>query len=216
MREKKTAALVGVGILLALNIAMAATPSQTFNAVINRYAGLNTFKAIFNEKICSKTDGTCTMLGGTFTYASPNKFRVDVSLPTEQLVLSDGSVTWIYIPSANQAIKTRPGPEQALFLFASNLRNYNEQYTVELKSTKDYLEAHFTSKPDKKVYLKEFVLLINPSANEIAGVKMEQGEMEITFMLEKTQFNVSVPGPMFTFSPPEGTTVIEDTGTGYQ
>ncbi|TET21256.1 MAG: outer membrane lipoprotein chaperone LolA [Candidatus Stahlbacteria bacterium] len=204
------AALVGVGFLVA------ASPRKTFNAVITRYAGISSLTASFEERICSKKDGTCQILKGTFTYASPNKFRVDVTVPMEQLVLSDGVVTWIYLPTANQAIKTKPGPEQEMFLFVERLQNYSEQYTVQLKPAKEFLEAHFTVKPGKKVFVKSFVMLIDASRNELAGIKVEQGDNEVIFLLEDFQYNAEVAESQFTFSPPEGTTVIEDTGTGYQ
>jgi len=210
LRRGILAALVGVGLLIA------ATPRESFNAVIKRYAGLRSLKASFNEQICSKKDGTCYRLNGTFTYASPNMFRIDVTTPSEQLVVSDGITTWIYLPSANQAIQTKPGPEQDVFLFVGKLTNYSEQYTVELKTTKDWLEAHFTAKPGKQVFLEKFVLLIDPSKNDLAGVKVEQGDQEITFLLEEVSLNPTIPDGRFTFSPPEGTTVIKDTGTGYQ
>ncbi len=210
MRRLILAALAGVGFLAA------ATPSETFNAVITRYAGISSLTASFEERICSKADGTCQILKGTFTYASPNKFRVDVTVPMEQLVLSDGVVTWIYLPTANQAIKTKPGPEQEMFLFAARLQNYSEQYTVKLKSGKEHLEAHFTAIPGKKVFLKGFVLLIDASRNELAGVKVEQGDNEVIFLLDSLQYNTKVAESQFSFSPPDGTTVIEDTGTGYQ
>lgn len=204
------AALVGVGFLAA------ATPSETFNAVINRYAGISSLTASFEERICSKKDGTCQILKGTFTYSAPDKFRVDVTVPMEQLVLSDGKVTWIYLPTANQAIKTKPGPEQEMFLFAERLKDYDEQYTVQLKPGKEHLEAHFTAIPGQKVFLKGFVLLIDASRNELAGIKVAQGDSELVFLLEDLQYNAAVADTKFSFSPPEGTTVIEDTGTGYQ
>ncbi len=204
------ATLAWVGFLAA------ASPSETFNAVISRYAGISSLTASFEERICSKADGTCQILKGTFTYASPDKFRVDVTVPMQQLVLSDGEVTWIYLPTANQAIKTKAGPELELFLFAARLQNYSETYTVKLKPGKKHLEAHFTAKPGEKVFLKDFILLIDASRNELAGIKIEQGDNEVIFLLDSLQYNTKVAEGQFSFNPPEGTTVIEDTGTGYQ
>jgi len=214
LRRSILTALVGVGFLVAVNSVIAATPRETFNAVISRYAGISSLKASFEEKICSKKDGTCQILKGTFTYVAPSKFRVDVTVPMEQLVVSDGITTWIYIPTANQAIKTKPGAEQEIFLLIGKLQNYKERYTVELKSAKEYLEAHFTAKLGAKVFLKEFVLLINPSTHSIGGIKVSEGDTEMIFTMHDIQHNVKVADSKFTFSPPEGTTVLEDTGTG--
>ena len=205
-----------LAVLVVVGVLAAASPRKTFNAVITRYAGISSLTASFEERICSKADGTCQILKGTFTYASPDKFRVDVTVPMQQLVLSDGVVTWIYLPTANQAIKTKPGPEQEMFLFVERLQNYSEQYTVQLKPAKEFLEAHFTAKPDAKVFLASFVMLIDASRNDLAGVKVEQGDSEIFFLIKDVQRNATVADTKFSFSPPEGTTVIEDTGTGYQ
>lgn len=210
MRRSILAALAGVGFLVA------ATHQETFNAAISRYAGISSLTASFEERICSKKDGSCQILKGTFTYAAPDKFRVDVTVPMEQLVLSDGKVTWIYLPTANQAIKLNPGPELEMFLFVERLTNYSETYDVTLKSGKEYLEAHFTAKPSTKVFLSSFVMLIDASRNDLAGVKVEQGDSEIFFLIDDVQRNAEVADTKFSFNPPEGTTVIEDTGTGYQ
>jgi outer membrane lipoprotein carrier protein len=210
LRRSILAALVGVGFLAA------ATHQETFNAVISRYAGISSLTASFEERICSKKDDSCQILKGMFTFASPDKFRVDVTVPMQQLVLSDGKVTWIYLPTANQAIKTNPGPEQELFLFVERLQNYSKQYTVKLKPGKEHLEAHFTAKPDAKVFFSSFVMLIDTSENDLAGVKIEQADNEIFFLIDDVQRNAAVADTKFSFSPPDGTTVIENTGTGYQ
>lgn len=210
MRRLTFLSLLGVGLLTA------ATPQETFNAVINKYAAANSLKANFSEKICSKSQGTCQELRGTFLYSSPNKFRLDVVIPMEQLVVSDGTTFWIYLPTQSQAIKTNPGPEQQLFLFASSLKDYHKTYTVSVKQVENMVEATFKAKPDQQPFLKEFTLVLDPKTNDIEDIKITEGDSEITFSLISLKLNVSTSPNQFLFDPPEGTTIIKDTGTGYQ
>lgn len=210
MRRLTLIALVGVGVLFAT------TPQESFQAVINRYANVSSVKASFNQQVCSKADGTCQILRGTFLYVSPDKFRLDVTIPQEQLIVYNGNTSWIYLPTANQAIQLNPGPEQEIFLFLSKLKNYSETYTVKLQQTEEWLQAHFTAKQGKQAFLKEFVLLIDPAINDIAGIKIENSTTEITFLLEEMEHGVKTTPEQFSFTPPEGVTVIRDIGTGYQ
>lgn len=210
MRRMISISLLGVGFLLA------ATPQETLNSVISKYSSASSLKAIFKEQICSKSQGTCQELRGTFIYSSPNKFRLDVVIPMEQLVVSDGNTFWIYLPTQNQAIQTKPGPEQELFLFVSRLSNYSEIYTVNTVQKDGTVEAKFTAKPDKQPFLKEFTLLLDPNKNDIDGIKITEGDSEIIFYMESVKLNVKTSPSQFLFSPPEGTTIIKDTGTGYQ
>jgi len=203
-------ALAGVGFLFA------ATPQQSFNSVISRYSGSVSLRASFNQQICSKADGTCQMLRGTFLFSAPESFRLDVNFPQEQLMVCNGEKSWIYLPTANQAIELNPGPEQELFLFLTHLKDYDETYDVELKAGEEFLEAHFSAKEGKQVYLDKFVLLIDPAINDIAGVKIENTTSEIIFYLEEMNRGVEISPEQFTFVPPEGVIVIRDTGTGFE
>ncbi|MBN2381161.1 outer membrane lipoprotein carrier protein LolA [candidate division WOR-3 bacterium] len=210
MRRVAFIALVGVGFLIA------ATPEERFNSIIDRYSAVTTLKASFNQQVCSKADGTCQMLRGSFLYASPDNFRLEVSLPQEQLVVYNGEKTWIYLPTANQAIQLNPGPEQEIFLFLGQLKDYSKTYTVNLSQTETWLQARFTAKPDVQAFLKEFVLLIDSAVNDIAGIKIENSATEITFLLEDLVHGVKTTPEQFTFTPPEGVTVIKDIGSGYE
>jgi len=201
------ATLAGVGFL------MAATAQETFDAVIKKYSGIKSLKAEFIEQVCNKSTGSCQMLRGSFVYASPNKYRLDVTIPTEQLIVSDGQTSWVYVPSANQAIKMTPGPEQEIFLFIGHLNNYSDIYNVRLEETEQWLQAHFSAKPGHQVFLEQFTLLLDQSTNTIVGLKFEQPDTEILFSLEDQKRNLDLAAGEFSFTPPEGTTIIRETGS---
>lgn len=211
MRRALSIALLGVSFLLA------ASSQETFNAVIKKYSGLASFSARFEEQVCSKSTGTCQMLSGSFLYASPNKFRLDVEIPTEQLVASNGQTLWIYIPSASQAIKSKPGLTDDLFLFVGRLGNYQERYTVSLNPRDSVLEAKFKSKTATQGILpSDFTLLIDPALEDIAGLSLEEGDTEVKLFLSEIKRNVDAPAGKFNFTPPEGTTVVTDAELGFQ
>ncbi|GEM_PF-3233075 len=215
MRKILTAALLGI-VLLSLTPLHAATPQQTFKAVINKYSKVNTLKASFIEQVCSKTNGTCTRLEGNFAYAYPNKFRLDVETPSKQLLVSDGKMFWIYIPAQNQAIQTFSGPEQELFLFFTRLKDYDQTYNVNLEPTKDsLLNANFSVKQGKKAFMPAFTLVINPATNKVVELKIEKGDSEISFQMKNVEHNPKFAQDLFTFEPPEGTVIVKDTGKGY-
>jgi outer membrane lipoprotein-sorting protein len=60
------------------------------------------------------------------------------------------------------------------------------------------------------------VLLIDQKIADIAGIKIENSTSEIIFYLDEMEHNVQASAEQFTFEPPEGVTVIRDTGTGFE
>jgi len=201
---------LGVGFLLA-------TPQQTFDAVVARYAGIAFVSATFTEEIVSRTTGSTSTLAGRFIYVAPDKFRLDVTFPEEQLLISDGQTFWIYIPSANQVVKTKPGPERDLILFVANLNNYQERYSVDLSQGQTYVEAHFTALTTESGFMPaDFTLLLDANTNNIAGIRVENGDMVMTLIFSELKRNAFISGSEFVFIPPDGVELIEDVGVGYE
>ncbi len=210
MRRISLFALLGVGFLLA-------TPQQTFNAVVNRYAGIASISATFSEEIVSRSTGSRSTLGGRFIYVAPDKFRLDVDFPEEQLLVSDGQTFWIYIPSANQVIKTSPGPERDLFLFVANLNDYEDRYTVDVTQGEAYVEAWFTALETSSGFMPaDFTLLLNSASNDIAGIRIETDDMIMTLIFSEIRRNAFISTSSFLFIPPEGVELLEDIGVGYE
>lgn len=190
---------------------MASTAEETLRSIGERYSTMRSFKASVKNSIYDKASGNTTEMSGTILYASPNKFRVEISSPTEQTMVSDGSTLWIYMPASNQVIVTKPSKAQETFLFVSHMKEQRGKYDVSFKED-SLLEAHFTAKKDANVAVKDFSMFIDKTKLEIVGLRVDAGEQIMNIRYTSFVRNVETSGVQFSFTPPKGTTVIKDTG----
>jgi outer membrane lipoprotein carrier protein len=68
-----------------------------------RYLGLKTLTGTFEEQICSDQAGTCQNFSGKFSIGVPDRYRLDVTEPQKQVIVSDGSSLWLYFPDQKRA-----------------------------------------------------------------------------------------------------------------
>lgn len=201
----------GILTLAAAGLMSAATPEETLRSVDERYSTMRSFRAQITNSIYDKASGSTSEFSGSIVYASPNKFREEITSPTEQTMVSDGKTLWVYMPASNQVIVTKPSKAQETFLFISHMRKQRGRYNVSFKED-SLLEAHFTAKPGVEVAVSNFSLFINKTKIEIVGLRVDTGEQIMNLRYTNFTRNVETSGIQFTFTLPEGVTVVKDTG----
>ena len=201
----------GVLSIVIAGFVSAATPEETLRSVGERYSTMRSFKASVKNSIFDKASGNTTEMSGTIVYASPDKFRVEITSPTEQTMVSDGTTLWIYMPATNQVIVTKPSKAQETFLFISHMKEQRGKYDVSFKED-SLLEAHFTAKKGASVAVKDFSMFIDKAKGEIVGLRVDTDEQVMNLRYMSFVRNVETSGVKFTFTPPEGVTIVKDTG----
>jgi outer membrane lipoprotein-sorting protein len=92
------------------------------------------------------------------------------------------------------------------------MKEQRGKYNVAFKDD-SLLEAHFTAKKDSKVAVKDFSMFIDKTKLEIVGLRVDTGEQVMNLKYTSFTRNIETSNIKFTFTPPQGTTVIEDTET---
>ena len=154
---------------------------------------------------------------GKFIAERPNKFRMEVTKPEKQILLSDGKVLWIYLLKEKQAIKT--SPEEGLALPVEIFFNPFEVYHVgwlpsanppkadSPKDNKPILEVR--PKEEGTLFEKAWVE-IHPKTLLIKEIQLFDYEgNRIHYTFSNLRINQKVKPSTFQFIPPDGVDVVD-------
>ena len=183
------------------------------------YNGLQSFQADFSE--IYQGSGVQREELGTLWLKKPGKMRWEYRSPEEKVFLSDGKVTWLYLPAEKQA---RKAP-------LKNLEDLRSPLAFLLGKTKLEKELKALSfAPDLQAWktgdvllrgvprgledrVEQVILEVTPE-HRIARILIHAADDSITeYRFSNEKENVAVPDGQFRFAAPPGTEVIEESGT---
>ena len=184
--------------------------------VDEHYNRLQSFQADFVE--IYQGSGVQREESGTLLLKKPGKMRWEYRSPEEKVFLSDGKVTWLYLPAEKQA---RKAP-------LKNLEDLRSPLAFLLGKTKLEKELKALSfAPDLQVWkggdvmlrgiprgledrVEQVVLEITPE-HRIARILIHATDDSVTeYRFRDQKENIMVSDGQFRFAPPAGTEVIEE------
>jgi outer membrane lipoprotein-sorting protein len=153
---------------------------------------------------------------GRLCSADPNLFAMRFTDPAGNVIVSDGSVQWIYRPSDNpgQVFRGEIGPDTGgQDFYREVLENPGAKYEVTCSSTEE-----LAGRPMRRVCLRAKgsardrpdVVWIDPTTSVIRQLHFrEENGSERTITLSDVVFDVPPPEGWFSFTPPSGAIVIQ-------
>ena len=187
--------------------------------VDEHYNQLQSFQADFSE--IYQGSGVERQETGTLWLKKPGKMRWEYRSPEEKVFLSDGKVTWLYLPAEKQA---RKAP-------LKNLEDLRSPLAFLLGKTKLEKELKALSfAPDLQAWktgdvllrgvprgledrVEQVILEVTPE-HRIARILIHAADDSLTeYRFSNEKENVAVPDGQFRFAAPPGTEVIEESGT---
>lgn len=194
---------------LAVSPAFAA---ETDSTVLTQFLkSLSTLQAHFRQTLYNERGEALENSSGDFYLQRPNRFRWSYQSPYEQLIIADGAYVWIYDSDLEQV--TKRDLAQALgntpaFLISSESR-IDQDFNITPLENIDGMSR----------------LLLQPKASEAQfssiEVRLQQAQLvrltlhdnlgQVTIIEFQDQvLNQALAPDLFSFTPPEGTDVIED------
>ncbi|GAB4303095.1 MAG: outer membrane lipoprotein chaperone LolA [Desulfuromonadia bacterium] len=224
------ASLCSSALILLLPLGAAASSEGSLVSCVEKsQRSLNDLSATFTQKTTivslrrSETGkGSLLMkFGGGRT-----KFRFDYTKP-QQSIVTDGTTLWYHQPGLRQVVRTRlerflSGENSLAMSYLGGLRNLSADF--EPRRGKDDAEGNprLILTPRKKgEILKELELTLSREACDgissgtvvrfpiLRSVIIDQGGNRTEMTYQKPVVNQGVGDSRFTFSPPPGTTVID-------
>ncbi len=214
-------------LLLAISpiLATEALPDDTVSIVIqgirNRYGNAAGMSAEYTREAISKT---MALLGtadrqdiaqGKLFFKRPHFLRLDQKSPEEELLLTDGQTLWWHLPTKAEAYRY-PAEE-----FGHELRLLSDILTGLRDTSKSF---QFALKQHGETNMYQLVLTPDPPRPDLDHINVVVLREDFTikqielhnkvggftrFILADWEVSAQFEPGFFTFSPPEGTRVIE-------
>jgi outer membrane lipoprotein carrier protein len=146
---------------------------------------------------------------GTLYIKKEKKYRIETG---SQTIVTDGSTSWSYTPGKKQVVidyyketGNTFSPNKYLFQYPENF--YSDLTGTEKISGNDVYVL--TLKPRESGYVKSAKLWVGKDDWMIKKIYIVTDESTSTYSVKNIQTNIGLSSSKFTFSPPEGTEVID-------
>jgi len=172
------------------------------DSVQKKYKSLTDFSADFKQSMNEKSS-----LKGKIFYSRGNKLRLELKNST---IISNGTILWNYNKGQKKVvINNASGSDPSFFTTDKFLYDYPSKsgVTMEKEDNQDVLvlvpqkESNLNFKK-AKIWVNQDYLIIRISVENLSGTNMN-------LQFSNYNLNRNLPESMFTFSPPEGTNIID-------
>ncbi|EGB13655.1 outer membrane lipoprotein carrier protein LolA [Pseudodesulfovibrio mercurii] len=227
MSRLSVAVFVMVSCLLLPVLAGAAEPipAQDLPDLIQkRYETLKTFRADFSQELTNVASGEVDKREGKIWFRQPSQVRWETSAPEKELLVVGPEFAWDYIPDEELAIKYGVAAlldSKTILRFLSGQANIKEDFVVKTewpgadevraKWGKDLTVLQLVPKEAEPGMVLAFVG-VEPATGllrQVMIVDFYGNGNEVR--LSNVETDVDLAPDMFTFTPPEGTQVEDNT-----
>lgn len=203
--------LLLVAIFLSIgDQASAQTADTVFERLKEKYASIESLRAEFSQTMTSSyMDEEATSQG--VLVIQGERYRVETE---GQTLVTDGKVTWVYMPSQNQVLINDYRNDEQSFSISEFLFGYDENYDAsEVNTATVGGEKHFvlTLRPKRDdAFFTEATLAMRDRDNVITRLQVvDVNGTTMVFNLDNIQLNPALKDNVFSFTPPQGTEVID-------
>ena len=189
-------------LLLVISVSAQDKGKEYLDAVQKKYKSINDLSADFKQSMNEKAS-----LKGKIYYSKGNKLRLELKNST---IISDGTVLWNYNKGQKKVvINNASGSDPSFFTIDKFLYDYPSKSSVTLEKEDNHnvlvlvpqKESNLNFKK-AKIWTNQDYLIIRISIENLSGTNTY-------FQFSNYNLNQNLPESMFTFSPPEGTNVID-------
>ena len=175
---------------------------------------VETLETAFTQEVMSEKGETIQSSQGRFMLSRPGKFRWEYQQPTPQEIISDGKSLWIYDKELEQ-VTVKPldevlGASPAAILMQH--RDLSKDYQIVEKPTREDLAWVLLTPLNKNGDFTQIFIGLNAKGVLAMDLRDQFGQTtKIRF--QQSQFNTSINGENFEFTPPAGVDVIGQPAT---
>jgi len=175
---------------------------------------VETLETAFTQEVTSEKGDIIQRSQGRFMLSRPGKFHWEYQQPTPQEIISDGKSLWIYDIELEQ-VTVKPldevlGTSPAAILMQH--RDLSKDYQIVEKPTREDLEWVLLTPLNKNGDFTQIFIGLNAKGVEAMDLHDQFGQTtKIRF--QQSQFNTSIDGENFEFTPPAGVDVIGQPAT---
>lgn len=214
--------LAAAAVYLAAGTPLAAqSVDATVRRAVSAYSKMKTVRATFEQRMTNPLTGSEMVARGEFLRQQPNLVAIRFTDPKGDLVVADGKVVWVYLPSTNPGQVLRmpltgqtPG---MVDLTAQFLDRPLERYHITDggRSAVDGRRARVLTlvpKDGAQPFTRATVWVDDADATIRKFEITEPTGLTRSVRLLTLQVNAPLRRAAFTFTPPRGVEVVDQTG----
>ncbi len=197
-------------LISSVSPAAAQDAEDVFERLKNKYDSIESLRAEFSQTMSSSyMDEQATSHG--LLIASGEKYRVETE---GQTLVTDGEVTWVYMPSQQQVLINDYMEDEQTFSVNEFLFDYDERFKLSdvQRSTLDG-EDHFVvslEPKSKDAFFTEATLSMRARDNVVTRLQVvDVNGTTMVFRLTNIQINPTLDAGVFSFTPPKGAEVVD-------
>ena len=209
--------LLSATAMLVLVAPLAAqTPEKTVDRAVAAYAKVRTARASFEQTLTNPLTGNTQTARGEYQQQSPGRLAVTFTQPKGDRIVNDGQAVWVYLPSSapGQVVKLSPGAGAAsVDLLGMFLTSPHTKYTMGDAGTAVVggRKTHaVTLTPRQPMQFKTATVWIDDADATLRQFEVTDNMGLVRRVrMTKVVLNGRVDPKAFTFSPPAGTKVYD-------
>jgi len=181
-----------------------------------KYENVNDLEAGCIQETFNNTVGKKFRFKGKLYIKKPDKLRMEIEDPEEQLIVTNGSILWIYIPENNQVVKEKldiNNKSKTALMILAGMAKLDRDFKIYKKSddNKKYFLGLFPK--DSKSSVKKMELEIDKKGYNVEKVIVEDSfDNWTSYELLNVRINKGISDSKFDFKIPEGVEVVESSG----
>ena len=190
--------------------AIAQDADDVFERLKDKYDSIESLRAEFSQTMSSSyMDEEATSRG--VLVVKGDHYRVETE---GQTLVTNGDVTWVYMRAEKQVLINDYNEDEQTFSISEFLFDYDENFDASAVTSaqiggKRHFVLTLTPKKDD-AFFTEATLSVRESDNVITRLRVvDVNGTTMIFNLENIQLNPSLQKDIFSFTPPDGTEVID-------
>lgn len=204
-------------VYLALSLLLASLTAfaSPASALDKRLVALKSMQSDFTQVIYDNKHRPVQTSYGKMALMRPDKFRWEVTKPIPQLIIANGSKLTIYDKDLDQVtirkLSHAVGETPALLLSHDQAMDLEKDYTVTEVQNNNDKKTWYRLTPKNKDSMFEWVEM-GFIGSDIAGMRLQDHLDHLTDIeFKKIKTNNGLKQTLFTFKPPKGVDIIDET-----
>ena len=214
-----TAALASLASLAAAPLPAQGSVDATIDRAVAAYARMKSARATFEQTLLNPLTGTTVVAKGEMLRQKPGRLSVRFTDPQGDRIVSDGKVLWAYLPSSNprQVMKMplTEGGAGSVDLAEQFLKEPRAKYRIAdagAATVSGRATRALSLVPKQPMQFTKATVWIDDRDGTLRQFEVTDGNgLSRKVRLTSLTLNVPVASDAFTFTPPKGVKVFDQT-----
>lgn len=181
---------------------------NVIDKIKEKYESIKTMQGEFIQRVCEKGTGTCQEMRGKFYMVPPDKFRIEINFPAEQIIVGNKDTVWVYNVVERKAIKGEGIFTITPFTMISFLKEYKKIFEYKIEKKKKKYDIILIPKNETFVFQK-MKLIVTPDYIITKIKSWDSIGNEYEFIFNKIELNRKINNKKFAFTPPKEVQIID-------